>query len=204
MMTIYAYPGTNQMPVVTDFKATPDFGTGPVDHSVRTWVLPFKQHVEARGERFGLALTQTFHRLGSTGSVPAWLRDSPAEFAEYATSLLLYLKNTHGLAADYYVICKDAGDSEDNPFEAPIVARMIKGLGPRLRALGLSTTILFPECHDANTCWRFIQAVREDNALWPFVGMIGYHLYGGPARNTERPKIRDFARAKGQIGRAHV
>ncbi len=160
-------------------------------------MLPFKQRVEARGERFGLAITQTFHKLGSTGSVPAWLLESPAEFAEYATSLLLYLKNTHGLAADYYVICKDAGDSEDNPFEVPVVAEMIKSLGPRLRALGLSTTVLFPECHDANTCWRFIEAVREDDDLWPFVGMIGYHLYGGPARNTDRPKIRDFALAKG-------
>jgi O-glycosyl hydrolase len=175
----------------------PAFGTGPVDRSVRTWVLPFKQRVEARGERFGLAITQTFHKLGSTGSVPAWLLQSPAEFAEYATSLLLYLKSTHGLSADYYVICKDAGDSEDNPFEVPVVARMIKALGPRLRALGLSTTVLFPECHDANTSWRFLQAVREDNDLWPFIGMIGYHLYGGPARNTDQPKIRDFALAKG-------
>jgi len=77
------------------------------------------------------------------------------------------------------------------------MAQMIKTLGPRLRALGLSTTVLFPECHDANTSWRFIQAVREDGDLWPFVGMIGYHLYGGPARNTDRPKIRDFAVAKG-------
>ncbi len=175
----------------------PAFGTGPVDRSVRTWVLPFKQRVEACGERFGLAITQTFHRGGSTGSVPAWLLESPAEFAEYATSLLLYLKDTHGLRADYYVICKDAGDGEDNPFEVPVVARMIKSLGPRLQSLGLSTTVLFPECHDANTSWRFIQAVREDNELWRFVGMVGYHLYGGPARNTERPRIRAFAVAKG-------
>jgi len=175
----------------------PAFGTGPVDRSVRTWVLPFKQRVEARGDRFGLAITQTFHKGGSTGSVPAWLLESPAEFAEYATSLLLYLKKTHHLAADYYVICKDAGDSEDNPFEVPVVARMIKALGPRLRALGLATTVLFPECHDANTCWRFIQTVRADDDLWPFVGMIGYHLYGGAARNTDRPKIRDFALARG-------
>jgi hypothetical protein len=27
--------------------------------------------------------------------------------------------------------------------------------------------------------------------------MIGYHLYGGPTRNTDRPRIRDFAIAKG-------
>jgi hypothetical protein len=111
-------------------------------------VLPFRQRVEARGERFGLAITQTFHNGGSTGRVPVWLLENPAEFAEYATSLLLYLKNAHGIEADYYVICKDAGDREDNPFEVAVVAEMIKSLGPRLRTLGLSTTVLFPECHD--------------------------------------------------------
>jgi len=181
----------------------PGFATGVVDRSVGTWVLPFKQRVEAQGERLGLAITQTFHNGGSTGSVPVWLLGSPAEFAEYATSLLLYLKNTHRLQADYYVICKDAGDSADNPFEVPVVAKLTKAFGTRLRALGLSTKVLFPECHDANPCWKFIHAVRDDKELWSSVGMVGYHLYGGEARNTDRPNIRDFALAKGlPIGHA--
>jgi len=51
----------------------PAFGTESVDRSIRTWVLPFKRRVEARGERFAMAITQTFHNGGSTGrvSVPA-------------------------------------------------------------------------------------------------------------------------------------
>jgi len=175
----------------------PAFGTGPVDRSIRTWVLPFKRRVEARGQRFGMAITQTFHNRGSTGIVPSWLLANPGEFAEYCTALLLHLKNVHGLDVAYTVICKDAGDSDDNPFEAPVVAEMIKALGPRLAALGLPTKVLYPECHDANTCWRFIQAARDDEDLWPFVGMVGYHLYGGEALNTDRPRIRQFALAKG-------
>jgi hypothetical protein len=95
------------------------------------------------------------------------------------------------------VICKDAGDSNDDPFEAPVVAEMIKALGPRLRALGLPTKVPYPECHDADTCWRFIQAARDDEGLWAYVGMVGYHLYGGEAVNTHRPEIRQFALAKG-------
>ena len=35
----------------------PAFRTGPVDRSVWTWALPFKQRVEARGDRFGMAIT---------------------------------------------------------------------------------------------------------------------------------------------------
>ncbi|MGB2822804.1 MAG: hypothetical protein WBF17_17600, partial [Phycisphaerae bacterium] len=175
----------------------PAFGTGPVDRSIRTWVLPFKRRVEACGGHFGMAITQTFHNRGSTGAVLPWLLANPGEFAEYCTSLLLHLKKAHGLDVAYTVICKDAGDSDDNPFEAPVVAEMVKALGPRLRALGLRTKVLYPECHDADTCWRFIQAARNDEGLWPFVGMVGYHLYGGEALNTDRPKIRRFALAKG-------
>jgi len=175
----------------------PAFNTGAVDRSVRTWVLPFKRRVEQRGDRFGLMITQTFHNGGSTGRVPPWLLANPAEFAEYASSLILHLGNEHHIEVACYVICKDAGESLDNPFETPVAAEMAKAVGARFKALGLPTSILFPECHDANTCWRFIQEVRDDSDLWPFVGMVGYHLYGGAMRNTDRPRIRDFAAAKG-------
>ncbi|KPJ71135.1 MAG: hypothetical protein AMS14_09470 [Planctomycetes bacterium DG_20] len=90
----------------------PAFGTEPVDRAIRTWVLPFKRRVEARGERFGMAITQTFHNAGSTGRVAPWLLANPGEFAEYCAALLLHLKNVHGLAVDHIVICKDAGDCE--------------------------------------------------------------------------------------------
>jgi hypothetical protein len=172
------------------------FGTEAVDRSVETWVLPFKRRVEARGDRFGLAITQTFHNRGSTGNVPRWLIDSSAEFAEYAASLLLYLKETHGVEADYYVICKDAGNSDDNPFSVQVVTEMAKAVGRRLRESGLRTSILFPECHDANTGWSFIQAARDDSDFWPFVGMIGYHRYGDEAHNRDRREIRRFAVAR--------
>ncbi|MBL7037057.1 MAG: hypothetical protein ISR77_00435 [Pirellulaceae bacterium] len=173
------------------------FGTESVDRSVTTWVLPFKQRVEARGDRFGLAITQAFHNGGSTGPVPQWLIEDPEEFAEYAVSLLLHLKKKHGVEADYYVICKDAGTPGDNPFSVEVVTRMTKAVGPRLRAAGLRTSILFPECHDANTSWRYIQAAKDDADFWPFVGMLGYHVYGDEAHNSDRGNIRRFAAAKG-------
>jgi len=175
----------------------PAFGTESVDRSVETWVLPFKRRVETRGDRFGLAITQTFHNRGSTGRISRWLIEQPAEFAEYAASLLVHLKREHGIEADYYVICKDAGNSDDNPFSVAVVVEMIKAVGRRLRAAGLRTSILFPECHDANTSWSFVQAAEDDADFWPFVGMIGYHIYGDEGDNADRGKLRGFAVAKG-------
>jgi len=168
------------------------FNTAAADQAVRTWVLPFKRRVEANGDPFEIWVSPSFFNRGSTGAVPAWLLHSPGEYAEYATSFLLHLKGKHGLEADYYVILNEAGNH--NPFSPRVVARMIRTLGPRLRRLGLRTKIQFPDCINADTSWRYIQAVKDDPEVWKYVGALSYHLYGN---NSDRVRIRDFARARG-------
>jgi len=166
--------------------------TAALDKQVIEWVVPFKQRVEARGEPFNLYVSPSFFNSGSSGEVPAWLLHSPGEYAEFATTLLLRLKNTHGITADYYCILNEAGNN--NPFTAAVVGEMIRTLGPKLEALGLETKIQFPECINANTSWSYIQALQGDADIWPHIGLLSYHLYGG---NSARPSIRDFALAKG-------
>jgi O-glycosyl hydrolase len=168
------------------------FNTETLDKKVSFWMKPFKERVEANGDPFNLYISPSFFDGGSTGSAPAWLFESPAEYAEFAISLILYLKNKHGIVADYYSILNEAGNN--NSFTPEVVAGMVKALGPRLKSLNLPTTIEFPECMNANESWHYIQAVQADAELWKYVGLISYHLYGG---NTDRPKIYEFAKAKG-------
>ena len=168
------------------------FETKALDERVSFWVVPFKRCVEARGERFNIYVSPSFFNGGSSGEVPTWLLHNPAEYAEYAISLLMRLKQVHGIIADYYCICNEAGN--DNPFSPQVVARMIKVLGARLKIVGLPTRIQFPECINANTSWRYIQAVRDDAEVWRYIGAVTYHLYG---KNDARPQIRNFAWAKG-------
>ena len=169
------------------------FSTAAVDAYVTTWIAPFKQRVEANGEKFDLWISPSFFDGGSSGTVPAWLLHSPAEYAEYATAYLLYLKNKHRIEADYYVICNEPGNG--NAFQPPVVARMIRTLGPRLKALGLKTRIQFPDGVNARSSWRYIQFVRNDARVWRHVGALSYHLYGPAA--PFRSRMRDLAIAKG-------
>lgn len=169
-----------------------DFNTEALDKKVLLWVKPFKERVEANGDPFNLYISPSFFDGGSTGSAPAWLLESPGEYAEFAISLILYLKNKHNITADYYCILNEAGNN--NPFTPEVLSRMIKALGPRLEELGLPTRIEFPECISAAETWRYIQAVQDDDELWKYVGLISYHLYGS---NGNRPKIYEFAKAKG-------
>jgi O-glycosyl hydrolase len=155
----------------------PAFNTAAMDRRVTEMVLPFKKAVEANGAPFNLYVSPSFFDGGSSGAAPAWLLNNPGEYAEFALALLLYLRDTHGIEADYYCILNEAGNN--NPFSVSVVAEMIKALGPRLQASGLSTRIQFPESVNAQTAWNsYIQKVQGDDDVWRYIGCLSYHLYG--------------------------
>jgi len=168
------------------------FKTARTDAFVAKILLPFKGRVEANGEHFSLYVSPSFFDGGSSGSAPAWLLYSPAEYAEWASAMLIYLRDKHKIVADYYCICNEAGNN--NAFTPIIVGEMIKELGRRMKSLGIPTKIQFPECVNANMSWDYIRALEKDEEVWSFIGLVSYHLYGN---NSARPQIRDFAWKRG-------
>jgi len=186
----WEWDNDNGDPYQTDYRR---YNIAAADPYIEMWLKPFKRLVEARGEPFNLWVSPSFFTGGSSGDAPAWLLESPAEYAEFATSYLLHLKNKHGIEADYQVICNEPANN--NAFRPPVVARMIRTLGPRLAELGLRTQIEFPDGVNARSAWQFIQHVGDDPRVWRYVGVLSYHLYG----TTEpfRTQIRDLAIAKG-------
>lgn len=186
----WEWENDNADPEDTNWAA---MNTAGMDARVVEMVAPFKQLVEANGETFTMYLSPSFFNGGSSGEVPPWLFHCPAEYAEFATSMLRYLKDTHGLAVDYYCILNEAGNN--NAFWEDAVARMIKTLGPRLAFYGLGTKVQFPEAISADTSWSFIRAVQQDEEIWPYIGLLSYHLYGN--NDPARSKIRDFGLARG-------
>ncbi len=169
------------------------FATDAFDARVAKWVVPFKERVEANGDPFSIYVSPSFFNGGSTGEAPAWLLRSPGENAEFALSLLLYLRDRHGVTADYYCILNEAGNN--NAWSAQVVGEMIKALGPRLRAAGLPTKIQFPESINPSVAWRYIETLRDDAEVWPHVGLLAYHLYG--PRDPFRSQIREFGESNG-------
>ncbi len=170
------------------------FSTEALDTMVACWVVPFKQRVEANGDPFNIYVSPSFFNGGSSGIVPEWLLRSPGEYAEWATALLLRLRDKYGVIADYYCICNEAGNN--NKFSPEVVGRMIRTLGPRLQQLGLPTTIEFPESINAHVAWRYIEALRDDPEVWKHVGVLAYHWYGKDNQSA-MPRIRDFALERG-------
>jgi len=169
------------------------FNTEALDARVTDWLLPWKRAVEARGEKFDLYVSPSFFRGGSTGDVPPWMLADPDEYAEWALALLSRLRDVHGIVADYYCICNEAGNN--NAFTPQVVGRMMHALMPRVRAAGFPTMVQFPESINSNVAWRYIQALRDDAQVWNWVGLISYHWYG--TRSESLPRLRDFAWERG-------
>ena len=165
------------------------FNTRVFDARVAEWMVPWKRAVEARGEKFDLYVSPSFFRGGSSGDIPPWMLTDPEEYAEWAIAALLRLRDVHGVTADYYCICNEAGNN--NAFSPQVVARCIRALMPRLRRLGFPTTVQFPESINTGTAQRYIQALRNDSDVWPWIGVISYHWYG--TKRDSLPQLRDFA-----------
>jgi hypothetical protein len=170
------------------------FLTADADRAIETWVVPFKQRVEANGEPFELWMSPSFFDGGSTGTVPAWLLHSPGEYAEYALAYVKHMKDKHGVEATHYVICNEAGNN--NAFSPQVVIEMTEVLGERLAAAGLKTKGQFSDGVNAGVTWRYLQAARDAPEIWKYVDVLSYHWYGGNNQES-MAKIRDFAREKG-------
>lgn len=88
----------NGDPDVLDWSA---IDTSTLDQRATQWLVPFKQRVEANGDPFDVYVSPSFFDGGSSGTAPAWLLNSPGEKAEYATAILLRLRDAHGITANY-------------------------------------------------------------------------------------------------------
>jgi O-glycosyl hydrolase len=169
------------------------FGLAQLDARAAAWLVPWKKAVEARGEPFDLYVSPSFFRGGSSGELPPWMLADPEEYAEWALALLLRLRDQHGITADYYSICNEAGNG--NAFSPAVVARMMKALVPRLRQQGFPTVVQFPECVNAQVSWQYVEALRNDPQIWDWIGLISYHWYGQDNQSW-MVKLRDFARER--------
>lgn len=163
------------------------------DDRMVKFTVPFKTMVEARGMTFSCYFSPSFYDSGSTGGAPTWIRQSPGEAAEHLLGYLLRMKNVHGVTPTFSTILNEP--AYHNSWNTAFLAECIRELGPRLAAAGLPTRIQFPEGVSASAAWNHITAVQSDPTVWPYIGMLSYHLYG--TNDPQRASIRDFGIAQG-------
>ncbi|OPZ86105.1 MAG: hypothetical protein BWY76_01098 [bacterium ADurb.Bin429] len=169
------------------------FNTEQLDAKVTEWLVPWKKAVEARGETFDLYYSPSFYYNGSSGDLSPWMVNDPNEYAEWATAVLLRLRDKHGIEPNYISICNEAG--HQNAFTPQFTLTMMKALMPRLRQQGFKTMVQYPESLNANVAMQYLDAARNDPEVWKWIGLVSYHWYGAD-NQTAMVKLRDFARER--------
>jgi hypothetical protein len=149
----------------------------------------FKQLIESHGEPCVLY-------DGNWQPQDAWQAYNPGEFSERVLSYLQFLKDNYGLTLDYFAVENEPGNA--NIYTAAMIGEIIKTLGPQLKSRGFSTKIELSEFLNTVTGWSYIQALQNDSDVWPYVGLLSYHLYDyNGTLDPSRSYIRDFGIARG-------
>lgn len=157
-----------------------------LDSEVSAGLGLFKQKVEANGEPPTFLLNRDWEN-----SAPSWM--SHAEFAENTAATILYLRERHGINVNFTTI--DNEPTNFDPYTPAVQQAMIKVIGPAFERLGLSTKVALAEGISAQSTWTFVDFMKNDAAVWPYIGFINWHLYG--TNDPYRSFIRDFAKTKG-------
>lgn len=119
-----------------------------------------------------------------------WMDRSDPE--DYADNTLAFLLHWHAMGVDpKFQTLMNEPSALDHPWpDAAWHLRVVRALGPRLRAAGLSTMLVIPDDLNACTAYPIAKTVLEDPVARQYVGAIAYHLYQEPRRSCRNDMQR--------------
>ncbi len=109
----------------------------------------------------------------------SWMDGSnPEDHAENTLALLLHWRSTGG-EPQYQILMNEPSGSGKPWADAAWHLKVVKALGPRMRAAGLKTMLVIPDDLNACKAYPIAKTTLEDPGARKYVGAIAYHLYGG-------------------------
>ena len=158
-----------------------------IDREGARGLLAFARLVRANGETPVLLLNRDWG-----DSAPSWKSD--AEFAEHIAATLLYYRDHLGIDIAFTAIDNEP-DHGGDPYTPEREHAIIKVMGPALKSFGLSTKIALDEGLNPQTVWNAVSAMGNDRNVWPYIGLLNWHLYG--PTDPFRSQIRDVGIKRG-------
>lgn len=167
----YATANDNDDPFTIDLDG---FHFTDMDLAVESVVLPLKQRVEARGERFFLNVNYVaFTRQIAPGH--SYAHADPEEYAEFVLATALHLRDKYGLVPDGWEVILEPDNTDE--WSGQVIGQAIVAAGQRLEASGFTPHFIAPS---TTSMWRatayFDEMVQVPGVL-RYLGEISYHRY---------------------------
>ncbi len=135
-------------------------------------VLPLKQRVEARGERFYLNLNYVAFRTSG-----GFHQSDPAEYAEFILAACLHLRSAFGFEPDAIEVILEPDNGTF--FSANLVGQAIVATGNRLAANGFHPDFIAPSVMAMSRAPGWFDQMIGVSGVTNYLTDISYHRYSG-------------------------
>jgi hypothetical protein len=156
------------------------FDYSVIDRNAQDVVIPLREMVHARGERFVFYVTVIWTTR------PSVMHRDPAEYAKYLLGVLRRFRAA-GVEVDYWVI-ENEPDFRTGPFWTPgELGQFIAYLGDRMRAEGFQTRFAAPEVVRPGNVGKWLGGLVAAPGARQYLGQITYHSYDYDPSIGEEP-----------------
>ncbi len=151
-------------------------------------ILPMKEAVEKRGEKFYLnicfvdfANQSPFHHSGD-----------PEEYAEFMTYIYTYIDTAFGIRADGLEVILEPDNAE--VWHYTDVPDMIASVGRRLENSGYQPEIIAPSVMNLRNVPGFMSSIADNEEALSYLDVISYHRYSGNNDTLAQNEIVSLAK----------
>lgn len=161
------------------------------DHLVRTFAIPLKSRVEARGEPFTLVACFVGFRPTS-----AYLQRDPLEYVEFMITALNHMRDSFNLVPDMWEVRLEP-DHGRTQLTGRQQGELLLAAAQAARAAGYdSLMFLVPSTVVPHRTVQYLNGILSVPGTAPFIREVTYHRYSRPPRRVLN-EIRDSAAALG-------
>ncbi|MGB6037713.1 MAG: T9SS type A sorting domain-containing protein [Cryomorphaceae bacterium] len=182
----YAKFNDNDDPFVVDPSK---FQFAGLDDNITNVILPFKNAVEANGDRFYYNLCYVdFGDQSDFNHI-----DDPEEYAEYLTYAWSYIDENYGFVPDGLEIILEPDNAAI--WNANVIPPVIAAVGQRMDALGYDPEIIAPSLKSLLGIPNYFNAIANNPVALSYLDVLSYHRYGGNTNLVAQQELVDIAEA---------
>lgn len=115
-----------------------------------------------------------------------WMTESnPEEYVEWVMAVLLRWRAL-GVELPFYSVINEPGYRRGGIWSGRWLRKVVKSLGPRMRAAGFETMLVLPDDLNPTEAYKRAREILDDSKARPYVGALAYHLYGVSSEDLAR------------------
>ncbi len=186
----YATGNDNADPDVIDWSG---FHFSELDYTMDKVVLPFKQRVEANGERLLINLLYVAF-TAQNGPGTEYIHDDPDEYAEFALATFIHLDTNYSIVPDFVEVILEPDNVAQ--WDGYTIGNAMVATSAKLAAHGYHPKFIAPSNTNMGRAVTYFDQMAQVTGAVENLTELCYHRYGG----VSDANLRAIAQRREQYG----